>query len=291
MLLSIDANFQPQVKASLKWLAFSLEPLNLGQLAEIFMLPSKSDDGFESMSRLFSSIDVLKYFPGLVVTEGSPINGASHVRLAHFSIKEYLTSDRILQTRSSVFAFTEADAHIHIGRFCLAYHLHISPTSEISNEHELHYYLYHEETLAGYACIGWARHIEFIPRASWPPEILRNAVLSLSIYCISLVHTIYRFTRIRNFIRQPYLYTATRGFRQLTEMLISSSVGVGRYLTQVDLDDGLYWATPCAAGNLDFVHLLLKEGANVNVEAGYHGTALEAACARSHTDVARVLLE
>ncbi|PNP49005.1 hypothetical protein THARTR1_10256 [Trichoderma harzianum] len=53
ILWSIDEDFQPQVIASLKWLAFSVVPLEIDQLAEIFMLPSKSDDGFDSMPRLF----------------------------------------------------------------------------------------------------------------------------------------------------------------------------------------------------------------------------------------------
>ncbi|QYT03170.1 hypothetical protein H0G86_010139 [Trichoderma simmonsii] len=314
MLLSIDAKFRPQVIASLKWLAFSIGPLNLDQLAEIFMLPSKSDDGFDSMSRLFSSIDVLKYFPGLIVTEGSPINSSSLIRLAHFSIKEYLTSDRILHSRSSVFAFTEADAHVHIGRLCLAYHLHIGSTIEISNKDDQHYSLYHEENLAGYARISWARHIEFIPRASWPPEISRNAVLALSICSKSLFHMIYRFTRIRNFIRQPHLYTAMHGFCQLTEMLISSSVGVGRYLTQMDLDEGLYWATryrrkalvklfldkgaqihdclerAAGLGDTAIVGLLLDHGAVITTLAGKLESALRTALWTGHLDILKLLV-
>ncbi|KAL6823215.1 ankyrin repeat-containing domain protein [Trichoderma camerunense] len=322
MLLSIDTNFQPQVIASLKWLAFSIGPLNLDQLAEIFMLPSKSDDGFDNMSRLFSSIDVLKYFPGLVVTEdpglvvtmGGLINGAFHVRLAHFSIKEYLTSDRILQSRSSVFAFTEADAHVHIGRFCLAYHLHISSTTEIPNENGKIYSLRPKQDLAEYARIGWAKHIEFIPRASWPPEISRNAVLALSVCSKSLFRMIYRLTTSQDFIRQPCLYTAMCGFRQLTEMFISSSVGVGRYLTQVDVDEGLSWATSsrrkavvklfldkgaqihdcleiaARRGDAAIVGLLLDHGAEIPALAGKLASTLRSALWGGHLDVLKLLV-
>ncbi|EHK19712.1 uncharacterized protein TRIVIDRAFT_123575, partial [Trichoderma virens Gv29-8] len=99
MLLSIDADFQPQVIASLKWLAFSVEPLEVDQLAEIFVLPSTIESGFDRMSYLFSPMDVLKYFPGLMVTQISHNHWDRklYVRLAHFSIKEYLISDRISQ--------------------------------------------------------------------------------------------------------------------------------------------------------------------------------------------------
>ncbi|KAL5085108.1 hypothetical protein Trisim1_010896 [Trichoderma cf. simile WF8] len=313
MLLSIDANFRPQVIASLKWLAFSIGLLNLDQLAEIFMLPSISDDGFDSMSRLFSSIDVLKYFPGLVVTGGSPINGASYVRLAHFSIKEYLTSDRILQSCSSVFAFTEADAHIHIGRLCLAYHLHISSTIRASNVHE-HYEVYHKGNLAEYARGNWAKHVELIPQASWPAEISRDAALSLSICSNGLYHMTSGDLELPEAIRRPHLYTIRSGFRQLTEMVISRSVGVGKYLTQWDVDEGLLWATfdrrknimkllldkgaqmlnflEIAAwrGDAESVGLLLDYQAETNALAGKMESALRSALWEGHLDVLKLLL-
>lgn len=306
MLLSIDANFQPQVIASLKWLAFSISPLSIGQLAEIFALPSTSDDGFDKMSRLFSPMDVLKYFPGLIVTEGSPVNSASRVRLAHFSIKEYLTSDRILQSRSSVFAFTEADAHVHIGRLCLVYHLHISSTIETWSAYE-YSKVYHDKSLAEYARYNWAEHIELIPQASWPPEISRDAVCSLSTGSKSLF-------QMAKSIRKPYLYTAMRGFHQLTEMLISSSVGVGKYLTQVDFDEGLHQATnyqrksiiklfldkgaqmhdclklAARKGDVEIVRLLLDHRTETNTLACKMEPALRAALWKGHLDVLKLLV-
>ncbi|UKZ91840.1 uncharacterized protein TrAFT101_006810 [Trichoderma asperellum] len=70
MLQNIDEAFKPPVIASLKWLACSIEPLKIGLLAEIFVLPSTPNDGFEEISPLFSPVDVLKYFPGLIVVQG-----------------------------------------------------------------------------------------------------------------------------------------------------------------------------------------------------------------------------
>lgn len=53
MLQSIDEDFHSQVIASLKWLACSVEPLTIGLLAEIFVLPSSLDDGFEETAPCF----------------------------------------------------------------------------------------------------------------------------------------------------------------------------------------------------------------------------------------------
>jgi hypothetical protein len=218
MLQSIDRDFQPQVIASLKWLACSIEPLEIGTLAEIFVLPSTPDDGFENVSPLFSPFDVLKYFPGLITVEEphhwslathkdlikhieefkERIEGlrkrkkgfinrkeSHYVRLAHFSIKEYLTSDRISKSDASSFAFTDSDAHLHIGRLCLAFHLHMSSMSEMSdfNQHANDY----KEGLIKYASRNWAEHLEMIPHTSWPLQISRNALLSLLNHSRSLL--------------------------------------------------------------------------------------------------------
>ncbi|KAL7904284.1 ankyrin repeat-containing domain protein [Trichoderma velutinum] len=321
MLQCIDANFQPQVIASLKWLTFSIWPLAIDELAEIFVLPSTSNDGFDKMSRLFSSMDVLKYFPGLIVTEErytgpefmEKRRGILHVRLAHFSIKEYLTSDRILQSRASVFAFTEADAHMHIGRLCLAYHLHISSTAKISNYDEYNE-VYHEYKLAKYASKNWTEHIEMIPRTSWPPEVLRDALLSLSAHSQSLFNMVFKDLESTDFIRKPYLYTVLRGFPQLTEILISNTAGVNKYLTQMDLDEGLRYAAiyrrktivqlflskgaqlhnylEIAAGQGDVmtVKLLLDHRAEVTASTGELGSALIIALWSGHLDMLKLLL-
>lgn len=319
MLQSIDASFQPQVIASLKWLAFSISPLEVEQLAEIFALPLTFNDGFESMSHLFSSMDVLRYFPGLLVTEeGETWNRDGtrrktlHVRLAHFSIKEYLTSDRIFYGHSSVFAFTEADAHMHIASFSLAYHLHISSTTNVPDLDE--YSSDYKFQLVKYAAQNWAEHLEMIPHASWAPEVSRNAILALSIRSQSLLIITSNYGESEDFIRRPHCYTTFRGFHQLTKMLISGYIGVNKYLTQADFDEGLRYATiygrrniarlflergaqirNCleqAASQVDvaIVELLLDHGARINALTGKLDPALRAALWNGHLDGIKLLL-
>ncbi|KAL6907175.1 ankyrin repeat-containing domain protein [Trichoderma evansii] len=319
MLQSIDEDFQPQVIASLKWLAFAIEPLEIGLLAEIFVLPPTPDEGFERISPLFSPIDVLKYFPGLIVIQevgAQKIHEERkkdlHVRLAHFSIKEYLTSDRIFQSHASSFAFTESDAHMHIGHLCLAYHLHISSMTRISDfyKDENRY----KKKLLTYASLNWAEHLEMIPHASWPLKVSRNAVLSMSIRSQSLLLMVSNYYPYKDLIWRPHCFTAMRGFRQLTEMLISRSPGFNKYLTQVDLDEGLRYATDnrrksiaklfldngaqmhdylekaAEQGDAAIVGLLLDHGAETNVIAGKLDSALRATLWGGHLDLLKLLL-
>ncbi|PTB38780.1 hypothetical protein M441DRAFT_115609, partial [Trichoderma asperellum CBS 433.97] len=283
MLQNIDEAFKPPVIASLKWLACSIEPLKIGLLAEIFVLPSTPNDGFEEISPLFSPVDVLKYFPGLIVVQGG---NAWETRGERRKDLHYLTSDRIFQGPASSFAFTESDAHMHIGRLCLAYHLHRSSMTRISNFNQ--HNNYYKKKLMEYASRNWAEHLEMIPQASWPPEVSRNAVLSLSIRSQSLVTIAGNYYPNKVLIWRPHCYTALRGFRQLTEILISGGVGVSKYLTQVDLDEGL--PTFDQARNLEVLQMLLNHGADVHATGGYYGTVLQAACAIQYRDIVRFLI-
>ncbi|KAL7935792.1 ankyrin repeat-containing domain protein [Trichoderma chlorosporum] len=275
MLQNIDIKFRPQVIASLKWLAFSFWSLEVDQLAEIFVLPPPPDNGFKTMPRLFSSTDVLKYFPGLIITREDADHKMVLVALAHFSIKEYLTSDRILQGRASVFAFTEADAHLHIGRLCLAYVLHISSNYDEDRQDD-------DYMLVNYASYNWAEHLEMIPSASWPPEVLRDALLSLSIRSQSLLLMVSYHRFAYDFHRRPYCYTSWRGHYQLTEMLISTGGSSNKYLTQVDLDEGLRYAMHSEGHRI--AKLFLDKGAQI-----YH--SLEDAAKLGQTAIVRLLID
>ncbi|KAJ4859748.1 ankyrin repeats (3 copies) domain-containing protein [Trichoderma breve] len=134
MFQNIHSNFRQEVISLLKWLCFSNEILTLDMLADIFILRPDCDAVLTVEDQLFSSDDVLKYLSGLVITykvkpddqrgynqekdafyhDYSYSPGEVKVRLAHFSIKEYLTSDRMREGFMSDFSFTDIDAHLWI---------------------------------------------------------------------------------------------------------------------------------------------------------------------------------
>jgi hypothetical protein len=57
-----------KVVSSLKWLAFSLRPLRLEGLAEVFILDYEKDVPFDEGERLFKPTDVFKHLSDLVST-------------------------------------------------------------------------------------------------------------------------------------------------------------------------------------------------------------------------------
>lgn len=301
LLLSLDLTFRTQIISCLKWLAFSNEVLLLEQLAEIFILYPQRAVPFDETERLFHFEDVVKYLSSLIVVEnhfesytGTSDSGGyyvAHVRLAHFSVKEYLISPRISEGPAMAFSFGEVDAHLHIAHCCLAYHLQYSTTAEYDS------YLL---KLMSYAVINWLSHLEMVPRASWPAEITQAVARALAIHSQSLQrllndssdfldHPGYRYEYTSNMLLRPQCYTARLGFFQLTEMLLSPENGINAYLTQEDLNMALHDAA--YGGRMAVVQFCLSKGAELNSKSEFFGDALQAAAYKGHAAVVSFLLD
>ncbi|KAL7960365.1 hypothetical protein V8C34DRAFT_276955 [Trichoderma compactum] len=295
LLLSLDLAFQSQIISCLKWLAFSNEVLLLKQLAEIFVLYPNRTLPFDEEGRLFHFEDVLKYLSSLIVvqenwdgesgTSNSYTYSVAYVRLAHFSVKEYLISNRIAEGSAKVFSFGEVDAHLHIAHCCLAYHLQHAARAE-----------YHRLglQLMSYAAANWPLHLEMVPRASWPAEITQVAARALAARSASLDIMIregkwsldYPGPAFLNMLLRPQCYTARRGLLQLTEMIFSP---MNIYSTQEDLNVALHNAA--YGGSIAVVQFCLSKGAEVNSESEFFGDALQAAAYMGHDTIVNILLD
>ncbi|KAL9480195.1 hypothetical protein ACSS6W_004981 [Trichoderma asperelloides] len=187
ILMNINTDFKDQVLNSLKWLAFSMKTLTLEQLSEIFILRLHGDVVINEAERLFSPKDILKYFSGLIVTQKGH-NSVIEVRLVHFSLKEYFISTRIVES-APAFAFTEIEAHIFIGRSCLAYLAQFS--TEIARQ-----FRHQVSGLAKYMLDYWMIHLEEIPRARWPAKMAHDAALLLGAHSQSFLNQLLNQLRI-----------------------------------------------------------------------------------------------
>ncbi|KAM0251267.1 hypothetical protein ACHAQJ_008258 [Trichoderma viride] len=288
MLLSIDKNFQPQVINSLKWLAFSFETFSISLLSEVFTPHPKPIHDFYEVERPSSSNHILQYFSGLLV-----VNDDS-VRLAHPSIKDYLTSSRISHSPASAFSFTKSDAHLHIAKSCLVYHLQRNDPGDTSVPEDVNEDGEENTSkLAVYAARNWPLHLEMVPRSSWPLEVSRAANLALAIHSRSLysmADTVLNPTFAFNDAwLNPLTYTASLGASQLTEMLISEGLDAYQYITQGDLDDALLSAS--SAGSLKTMQLLLDKGAGVDAKKAAVVHPLVEAAEGCHLEIVRFLLE
>ena len=152
----------------LEWLSFSLRPLLLEEIAEIFTLDIEDDEPFDADNRLVTPVAVLDFLAGLVTEVPRHIGDEDddhharkntdviEVRLAHFSIKEYLMSPRMSSNISATFGIKEIDANIRITESCLACHLHWSQTVLATS------YLFREYYLWDYVVVYWPKHLDLI---------------------------------------------------------------------------------------------------------------------------------
>jgi hypothetical protein len=291
LLLSLDVTFRSNIINCLKWLAFSNTVLKLEQLAEIFILCPERTLPLDDSERLFNPRDVLKYLSSLVVVQvnqhSTELLYGTYIRLAHFSVKEYLTSSRICKGLAKDFAFSEPDAHLHIAHCCLAYHFQHSVMTEDA-------FVYENLPSAKYAVAQWPWHLERAPRKSWSAEVTQAAARALAIRSPSLdlqlkENKLFNGKETTHMRLRPQCYTARLGFVKLTEMLLSRETGVNKYLTQGDLNAALHDAA--YGGSVAAVQLCLSKGADVNSKSEIFGDALQAAAFNGHTATVIVLLD
>ncbi|RYC64329.1 hypothetical protein CHU98_g1861 [Xylaria longipes] len=288
LLQSIDTKFQPQVVSLLKWLAFSKYPLGVEELAEIFILDADRVVAFDEAERLLKPEDCLRYTSSLVVIQDSwrgPV-----ARLAHFSVREYLMSDRIAEGPAARFSFTEPEAHLHIAHSCLAYHLQRSAMREEYVEHL---------KLRHYAAEYWMQHLEMVSREAWPTGVTLLAARALATrsesFRLTLENVDIGYLNLRedrksvflNMLQRPQCFTAQLGFCQLTNMLLYSGPGRNEYMTQGDWDMTVQGAA--YGGSMAVVQLLLSEGINTGNDT--LGGALCAAASRGHVAIVKFLLD
>jgi hypothetical protein len=108
ILQTIDDEHHDDVLKVLQWLAFSARPVTLAEVAEALAMDCTNDHPqFDPDQRMQNPQDILSICSSLV-TISSPtvtVNGgtethnlsikAEELRLAHFSVQEYLTGERI----------------------------------------------------------------------------------------------------------------------------------------------------------------------------------------------------
>ncbi|KAF3762568.1 ankyrin, partial [Cryphonectria parasitica EP155] len=293
LLQNIDVKYRSQVVSLLKWLASSKEVLTLEEFAEVFVLRPEHDVPLNKSDRLFAPKNVLRYVSSLVVTQdGNRGYSPANVRLAHFTIKEYLTSARIAEGPAATFAFTEPNAHLHIAHCCLAYHHHLVSISDANDE---------DFPLREYAIYNWMLHLELVQRELWPDKLAQLAARALATRSESLRIILGRngifYPKKLDFgepwysrmLLRPLCYTARRGFLGLTKLLLSEHPDTNRYVTPKDLDTALQEAA--FGGHAEIVQVLLDRGADVRAEGGTFGGALQAAAYRGHTAVVDLLLD
>ncbi|KIW99546.1 uncharacterized protein Z518_11285 [Rhinocladiella mackenziei CBS 650.93] len=293
-------HFQDAVKA-LRWLCFSERPLQLAEMAEVLAIENGNEGGFFPEERLPDPRDVMVICSSLITlnsieneedknhAQDSGVENRCHIRiqLAHFSVKEFLLSDRCgfgLDFRPQI-------CHLMIAEGCLHYLLHLSQNKPLAEE------VIKEYPLASYAAKHWWQHVQNI--GGMLNDTLLDLVLCLLTDEDTTLHSwiqLYEIDRpwrgsqlcLRsNEIAQPLYYAAYIGVPEIVERIIKRNVDVnaqgGEY--------GNALQAASAGGHDNVVKMLVEAGADVNVQGGSYGNALHAASEGGYETVVKTLID
>ena len=125
MLEQIHPDRRVEAKRLLSLLCFATRPLFTREIIDYLAVVASSDAGRIDPDLIYQDEnDLIEICPGFVeiTTEYHEFVPARRLRIPHFSLQEYLTSERLSNTSSVSFFLLEKDvAHAEIAQTCLAY--------------------------------------------------------------------------------------------------------------------------------------------------------------------------
>ncbi|KAK4206260.1 ankyrin repeat protein [Rhypophila decipiens] len=272
-------------KRLLQFLTYSERPLRLEEAVDAVTVDIGSRPRFDTRNRVFIPKEVVQYCSSLVtlVSKDESGDGTARVeiQLAHFSVKQYLVSDRLEADMAS--DLKEIPARTAIVNVCLSYLLELDrscgPSKAIKTYH-----------LAQYSAQYWAQHAAVVERSGgqgW----CRDKYLS-SRAAFEFGYELYSPDRLctgpgaKVPVGSLY-YAAFCGLVSSTRMLLEKGA-------EVNAQGGEYGNALQAAsyrGHGKIVQMLLDKGADVNAQGGNDGNALQRASYRGHGKIVQMLLE
>ncbi|GIZ40936.1 hypothetical protein CKM354_000425600 [Cercospora kikuchii] len=260
ILVGISDDYHRDAIAMLRLLAFSESPLTLAELGEITIIDWTGDGHVDTEDRPGLE-DPLEILAGLVTVykaeEWDVLSRdrilIERVRLAHFSVQEYLESTRIIQSRAKGFHLEKGREHRVLTHSCLAYLTYYSGCDERLSQRQ--------DTvtfpLLRYTANSWFYHF----RLQQPSDVAREL----------------RFLFDQRIVEHWAVMSTVEG----------GDNGLGSL--EGSVGSGLYYAS--LLGLEVIVHELLKGSANPNAKGGYFSDALQAACIGSYERIVRMLLD
>ncbi|KAI4723935.1 hypothetical protein E4T49_08334 [Aureobasidium sp. EXF-10728] len=296
----------------LRLLAWSERPLRLDEIVDAIAVQPHARPSFNPENRMPDPRDILKICSGLVVAVCRPYKREIHraftptgsiwripdepdndrektateLRLAHFSVKEYLISNRV--TSSFAGCFSQKTAKASIAKLCLAYLSdldHGLPSRKIRAQF----------AFSQYCARYWPHHAR---AANGKDDELQHQMMRffndrkgayLTCYGLEVKDDYWSedHAGTSNESPEPLIFASLYGLMKTVEMLLDKGANV-------NAKDAHYGSPLMAAsvgGRSQTARLLLRRGADINTSGGNFDTALQAAALRGNIKTARLLLE
>ena len=309
ILLNIDKqhnHYHREVLKILQWLSFSSRPLQLEELAEIVAIDINETPRFDPERRWPESQDILMICSSLVTLttdfhEANEEDNSSgfnlfdmeracmtYIRLAHFSVKEYLVSDRIQHGIAARYSIRDIESHGVLAGDCIAYLLQYDRPDSLTSE-TLEFF-----PLTRYAAEYWINHA----REAQKGPVKTAASLSMELL-MSGEGGLLNWVRIADpdpngrmdltfrteCLASPLYYASLAGLSEPVNKMIEKNM-------DVNAEGGWYGnalQAACNLGSTGIVHALVDNGAEIDA-MGALGTALCAFCYAGNYEIAELLL-
>jgi Ankyrin repeats (3 copies)/Ankyrin repeat len=307
VLANIDSDDRKDALYMLRWLAFSMSTVSLAEAVDVLATDPDAENRplFDRRHRLRDPRDILVICPSLVTItvseatvqyaedsndKGIDRNDArftlpGEIRLAHFSVREYLTSEhlRTSDTRLSYYHLNQEIAEVFIAKTCLAYLLQFDQNDSLNGDKLASY------PLCSYAARHWSLYAGSDPACrSVSLQRLITNLLEPTHAAYAIFLWLYRLDHSWEppFISPLYL-TSWVGLAGVSQSLLKNG-------SNVNAQEGCYGNALQVAsveGHAAVIQVLLEHGADINAQGGVYGTALQAASSEGHPAVVRLLLE
>ncbi|KAF1933118.1 uncharacterized protein M421DRAFT_24692, partial [Didymella exigua CBS 183.55] len=293
ILSAISEEYSEYAMRILQWLTFSARPLSVEEIAEVVAIDVARDPAFDRDEVLEDPLEALDICSSLITitkNEADRRSGPAQqiIALAHYSVQEYLVSDRIRQGSAKQYSMQEAKCHNAITRGSLKYLIQLQlPLSRETFE---------GCALARYTAEFWSSHLR---KTGDEMEQVSQLAMSLmareepayltwiQLYDPDSPWMEPDLSKGLDSIPMPLYYAALLGFSTITRLLLHKDA-------EVDAQGGDYGNALQAAsykGHEQIVEMLLTKGVDVNAQGGQYGNALQAASAGGHEQVVTMLLD
>ncbi|XP_014553175.1 hypothetical protein COCVIDRAFT_75541, partial [Bipolaris victoriae FI3] len=309
----------------LQWLTFSARPMSVEEIAEVVAIDVTREPAFDRDEVLEDPLEALNICSSLVTISTNKAKGWKKytqriISLAHYSVQEYLVSERIKQGQAKQYSIQAVECHNAITEGCLKYLLQF--------QQPISTHILEGFALARYAAEFWSSHLR--KAGDQTDAVSRVAVSLMSIEQPAYLIWIQLFDPDEQWeepdlrkglesIAIPRYYAALLGLSAIARILLDQGADVnapggkcGNALNaasqeghkqvirmlldkgaDINVQGGDYVDALCLAsleGHEQVVKMLLDKGADVNAQGGDYDNALQAASSKGHEQVVKILL-
>ncbi|KAH6884132.1 hypothetical protein B0T10DRAFT_518181, partial [Thelonectria olida] len=283
MLNNIPSTSRDYARQMLTLLCCARRPLTVAELVDGIAVQLGDTPRFNPKRKLKNIDAIQEVCPGFTELDVDPNTSKATVRIAHFSVREYLESERIRDSKDAdFFSVRQQCADAQMACICLTVLLEpglVTSTSTALQQDNF--------ALTRYAARYWPDHfrdgVEDPPTDVQVLQLFKCKVFENWVTIWNFDH--YAGEAPRGKIPAPLYYASLLGLDSIVPRLLDDTALASLSPT----GDGCY-GSRLRRASFD-IHLLLEKDADVNAEGGEYGSALQAASAEGHDKTVQLLLE